>query len=62
MNTVTNQSRSTEDDLPDNLVKTPMLIIGNHALHAYETMPTQWTSRVYIPVTEFPDPKGDDHA
>jgi hypothetical protein len=55
------QPQPTEDELPPDLVKTPMLIIGNHALHAYKTMPSQWTSRVYIPVNEFSS-EGEDHA
>jgi len=43
------------------LVKTPMLIIGNQALHVYNTLPCRWTSRVYIPVDEFLH-EGEFHA
>jgi hypothetical protein len=62
MNPDTNQPQPTEDDLPADLVKTPMLIIGDQALHAYKTTPSQWNSRVYIPVDHFPHEQGDGHA
>jgi hypothetical protein len=62
MNPDTNQPQTTEDDLPADLVKTPMLIIGDQALHAYKTTPSQWNSRIYIPVHHFPDEGGENHA